>query len=99
MKPHMPIKEQGCPQSWAARTLREILGYLPSAVFFSIHDQTGSPALSLRVSDVDALLKRVKAAGMKVISSGGEPVNLGMSRNVFVEDPNGVAVELIQRAN
>jgi predicted enzyme related to lactoylglutathione lyase len=59
----------------------------------------GSPALSLRVSDVDALLKRVKAAGMKVISSGGEPVNLGMSRNVFVEDPNGVAVELIQRAN
>lgn len=51
------------------------------------------------MSDVDALLKRVKAAGMKVITSGGEPVNLGMSRNVFVEDPNGVAVELIQRAN
>jgi len=59
----------------------------------------GSPALSLRVSDVDGLLKRVKAAGMKVITSGSEPVNLGMSRNVFVEDPNGVAVELIQRAN
>jgi catechol 2,3-dioxygenase-like lactoylglutathione lyase family enzyme len=59
----------------------------------------GSPALSLRVGDVDALLKRVKAAGIKVITSGGEPVNLGMSRNVFVEDPNGVAVELIQRAN
>jgi hypothetical protein len=24
-------------------------------------------------------------------------VNLGASRNVFVEDPNGVAVELIER--
>jgi catechol 2,3-dioxygenase-like lactoylglutathione lyase family enzyme len=57
----------------------------------------GSPALSLRVNDLDSLLKRVKAAGMKVITSGGEPVNLGASRNVFVEDPNGVAVELIER--
>jgi len=58
----------------------------------------GSPALSLRVSDLDSLLKRVKAAGVKIITTGGEPVNLGASRNVFVEDPNGVAVELIERA-
>jgi catechol 2,3-dioxygenase-like lactoylglutathione lyase family enzyme len=57
----------------------------------------GSPALSLRVRDLDSLLKNIKAAGMKVITKGGEPVNLGASRNVFVEDPNGVAVELIQR--
>ena len=57
----------------------------------------GSPALSLRVNDVDSLLAKVKAAGVKVITAGGMPVNLGASRNVFVEDPNGVAVELIQR--
>jgi len=57
----------------------------------------GSPALSLRVNDLDSLLKHIKEAGMKVITSGAEPVNLGASRNVFIEDPNGVAVELIQR--
>ena len=58
----------------------------------------GSPALSLRVNDLDALVKRVKAAGIRIITTGGEPVNMGASRNVFVEDPNGVAVELIERA-
>jgi catechol 2,3-dioxygenase-like lactoylglutathione lyase family enzyme len=56
----------------------------------------GSPALSLRVNGLDALLKRVKDAGYKVITLGGVPIGLGATRNVFVEDPNGVAVELIE---
>jgi predicted enzyme related to lactoylglutathione lyase len=56
----------------------------------------GSPALSLRVAGLDDLLKRVTAAGYKVITLGGQPINLGATRNVFVEDPNGAAVELIE---
>jgi catechol 2,3-dioxygenase-like lactoylglutathione lyase family enzyme len=59
----------------------------------------GSVAISLRVDDVDGMLKKLKAAGVKVITATGAPIQLGpMSKNVFVEDPNGVAVELIQRA-
>lgn len=59
----------------------------------------GSVAISLRVDDVDGMLKKLKAAGVKVITAGGAPIQMGpMSRNVFVEDPNGVAVELIQRS-
>jgi catechol 2,3-dioxygenase-like lactoylglutathione lyase family enzyme len=57
----------------------------------------GSVAMSLIVDDVDGLLKRLKAAGTKVITVSGEPVQVSpASRNVFVEDPNGVAIELIQ---
>ena len=37
----------------------------------------GSPALSLRVSDVDGLLKRVKAAGKKVITCWGRTGEFG----------------------
>ncbi len=55
----------------------------------------GSPAFSLRVSDADALVEAVKAAGGSVISTGGP---LGQAAgSIFVRDPNGLAIELIQR--
>jgi len=52
--------------------------------------------IALRVSDVDAAVSALKAKGVKVIS---EPRSLNTVRYAFVEDPNGVRVELIQRSN
>ena len=69
---------------------------LPRTPFRLRIPDPGSPALSLRVTGLDALLKRIKDTGYKVITVGGEPIALGATRNVFVEDPNGVAVELIE---
>jgi catechol 2,3-dioxygenase-like lactoylglutathione lyase family enzyme len=57
----------------------------------------GTPAIALRVTDLDGLLKSLKAAGVKVISAGGRPAQFSPTiRNVFVQDPNGFKVELFQ---
>lgn len=55
----------------------------------------GSPAFSLKAHNVDELVSKVKAAGGSVVSTGGP---LGTkSGSIFVRDPNGFPIELIQR--
>jgi catechol 2,3-dioxygenase-like lactoylglutathione lyase family enzyme len=57
----------------------------------------GCPAIALRVADLDGLLKRMKAAGVKIISAGGVPAQFSPTiRNIFVEDPDGFKIELYQ---
>ncbi len=57
----------------------------------------GCPALALRVTNLDGLLKRLKAANVKVVSAGGEPAQFSPTiRNIFVEDPDGFKIELFQ---
>jgi catechol 2,3-dioxygenase-like lactoylglutathione lyase family enzyme len=57
----------------------------------------GSPAVALRVQDLDGLLKRMRAAGVKVTSLRGEVVQFTPNiRNIFVEDPNGLNIELFE---
>jgi catechol 2,3-dioxygenase-like lactoylglutathione lyase family enzyme len=58
----------------------------------------GCPAIALRVSDLDGLLKRLKAAGVSVVSAGGVPAQFSpVIRNIFVEDPDGFKVELFEQ--
>jgi catechol 2,3-dioxygenase-like lactoylglutathione lyase family enzyme len=57
----------------------------------------GCPALALRVTDLDGLLTRLKAAKVKVVSAGGVPAQFSPTiRNIFVEDPDGFKIELYQ---
>jgi catechol 2,3-dioxygenase-like lactoylglutathione lyase family enzyme len=57
----------------------------------------GCPAVAFRVSDLDGLLRRIKAAGVKVVSAGGVPAQFSPTvRNIFVEDPDGFKIELFQ---
>jgi catechol 2,3-dioxygenase-like lactoylglutathione lyase family enzyme len=57
----------------------------------------GSPAVALRVQDLDGLLKRMRAAGVQVTSLRGEVVQFSPTiRNIFVEDPNGLNIELFE---
>ena len=57
----------------------------------------GAPAVALRVQDLDGLLKRMRAAGVPVTSKGGEVVQFSPTiRNIFVEDPNGLNIELFE---
>ena len=44
----------------------------------------GTAILQLRVRDVDATVKTLKAGGGTVISTGGEPVTLGTRRLAWV---------------
>lgn len=71
---------------------------LNGAIFRSQVAAPGTPAISLRVTDLDGLLKRLKAAGTPVISADGLPVQFSPTiRNVFVEDPNGFKIELYEQ--
>lgn len=57
----------------------------------------GAPAVALRVNDLDGLLKRLRAAGVRVTSLRGEVVQFSPTiRNIFVEDPNGLNIELFE---
>jgi catechol 2,3-dioxygenase-like lactoylglutathione lyase family enzyme len=57
----------------------------------------GAPGISLRVTDLDGLLKRMRAAGVPIVSAGGKVVQLTTTvRSIFVGDPNGINVELYE---
>jgi catechol 2,3-dioxygenase-like lactoylglutathione lyase family enzyme len=55
----------------------------------------GASALSILVENLPALLARLKAAGTKIETAGGEAVALGPgSRGVLVRSPDGLLIEL-----
>jgi len=57
----------------------------------------GTAILQLRVHDVAALTKKLKGAGVPVITAGGEPVEVGPGlRIAIVRDPNNLMLELLQ---
>lgn len=57
----------------------------------------GTATVSFWVDNVSAILKTLKAAGTRVESGGAEPVTLGGSRRVFVRDPSGILIELVEQ--
>lgn len=57
----------------------------------------GAPAVALRVTDIEGLLKRMRAAGVQVTSKDGALVQFSPTiRNIFVVDPNGLNIELFE---
>jgi catechol 2,3-dioxygenase-like lactoylglutathione lyase family enzyme len=57
----------------------------------------GSPAMALRVKDLDGLLARMRAAGVPLTSQHSEVVQFTPTiRNIFVQDPNGINIELFE---
>ena len=56
----------------------------------------GAAGMAIRVTHLDDFLPKLKAAGVRVISKDGVPVQFSAtSRNIFVKDPNGLNVELV----
>jgi catechol 2,3-dioxygenase-like lactoylglutathione lyase family enzyme len=56
----------------------------------------GAPGFQLKVRDVDAAVKAVKAGGGTILTTGGEPLRIGNNRTVLVHDPDGFLLELMQ---
>jgi catechol 2,3-dioxygenase-like lactoylglutathione lyase family enzyme len=60
----------------------------------------GASGMAIRVTKLEDLLKRMKAQGVRVISRNGEIVNWSPGvRNVFVKDPGGINIELVESTN
>ncbi|MGD8340814.1 MAG: VOC family protein [Gammaproteobacteria bacterium] len=58
----------------------------------------GAPALAVQVSNIEGMVAQMKSAGVNVISANGELVDFGNGIfNIFVEDPNGMNLELFER--
>ncbi len=58
---------------------------------------TGTPAVALRVKDLTSALRAVRASGTIIVSAGGQPVPTGRGgATVLVRDSAGLLVQLIQ---
>ncbi len=58
----------------------------------------GAPAMAVQVNDLTGMVALLKAAGTHVISGNGEIVDFGGgTHTIFVEDPNGMNIEVFER--
>jgi catechol 2,3-dioxygenase-like lactoylglutathione lyase family enzyme len=70
----------------------------PPGLPFQPHIQDpGAGYLSVWVRDLDAVLSRMKAAGVRVVSQGGKAVRFAGDKRIVVRDYSGYYVELIQK--
>jgi len=59
----------------------------------------GAPAMAIQVINLTGMVAQMKAAGTHLISANGQIVNFGNgTHNIFVEDPNGMNIELFERS-
>ncbi len=58
----------------------------------------GAPAMAVQVNNLTGMIALMKAAGTNVISANGEIVDFGGgTHTIFVEDPNGMNIEVFER--
>jgi catechol 2,3-dioxygenase-like lactoylglutathione lyase family enzyme len=58
----------------------------------------GAPALCIQVNELAPVIAQMKATGVNIISANGEIVDFGGgTHTVFVEDPNGMNLEIFER--
>jgi catechol 2,3-dioxygenase-like lactoylglutathione lyase family enzyme len=59
----------------------------------------GAPAMAIQVINLNVMVAEMKAAGINLISANGQIVDFGNgTHNIFVEDPNGMNLELFERS-
>ncbi len=58
----------------------------------------GAPAMAVQVNNLPGMIADMKAAGVNVLSTNGEIVDFGGgTHTIFVEDPNGMNIEVFER--
>ncbi len=58
----------------------------------------GAPALCIQVNELAPAIAQMKAAGVPIISAKGEIVDFGGgTHTIFVQDPNGMNLEIFER--
>jgi catechol 2,3-dioxygenase-like lactoylglutathione lyase family enzyme/uncharacterized glyoxalase superfamily protein PhnB len=80
--------------------LTEFTGVVRKSDRFGIQDPGGA-TLALKVRDIDKVLARLKAAGVTIVTTGGDPINPtgnpnSRMREIVLRDPDGFLVELQQ---
>ena len=84
------------PGSSTIFTLIEFMNVARTPLTGRVQDP-GTAILQLRVRDLDALLKKMKAAGVAVVTTGGDAVEIRPGLKIaIVKDPNNLMLELMQ---
>jgi catechol 2,3-dioxygenase-like lactoylglutathione lyase family enzyme len=105
------LKLIGAPEGTEFRKLTGVLPGPPAYVEFTefrgvprtkfhlrVRDP-GAPAMAIQVVNLDGMIAQMKAAGVHVISANGQIVDFGGgTHTIFVEDPNGMNVEVFERS-
>lgn len=99
----------GAPETVELRTLRSTLPPATAVAFTEFRGvprtkfdlrvrDPGAPAMAVQVENIEGMVAQMKAAGVDLLSANGELVDFGNGvRNIFVEDPNGLNIELFYR--
>jgi catechol 2,3-dioxygenase-like lactoylglutathione lyase family enzyme len=104
------LKLYGAPAGTEFRKLSGVIPGPPAAVEFTefrgiprtrfhlrVRDP-GAPAMCIQVNEEKPTIARMKAAGINIISANGEIVDFGGGTfTIFVEDPNGMNLEVFER--
>jgi len=105
------LKLVGAPKGTEFRKLTGLLPGPPAYVEFTefrgvprtkfhlrVRDP-GAPAMAIQVINLTGMVAQMKAAGVNLISANGQIVDFGNgTHNIFVEDPNGMNIELFERS-
>ena len=71
---------------------------LPRTKFHLRVRDPGAPAMAIQVNDLTAMVALLKNANTHVISTNGQIVDFGRgTHTIFVEDPNGMNLEVFER--
>lgn len=85
------------PGSTAQVEFTEFRGVPRTKFHLRVRDP-GAPAMAIQVNELRPTIARMKAAGTNIISTNGEIVDFGGGTfTIFVEDPNGMNLEVFER--
>jgi catechol 2,3-dioxygenase-like lactoylglutathione lyase family enzyme len=72
---------------------------VPRAKFHLRVRDPGAPAMAIQVTNLAGMVAQMKEADVPLISANGQIVDFGNgTHNIFVEDPNGMNIELFERS-
>jgi catechol 2,3-dioxygenase-like lactoylglutathione lyase family enzyme len=85
------------PGSKVRFELDEYSGLPTRRAFYYYNSMPGAVTVQLVVRDLDQVVKELRSAQVRIVTTGQQPVTLDGSRTLLIRDPDGIFVQLIER--
>jgi catechol 2,3-dioxygenase-like lactoylglutathione lyase family enzyme len=79
--------------------LDEYSGFPTRRAFYYYNSMPGAVTVQLVVRDLDEVVKELRAAQVRIVTTGQQPVTLDGSRTLLIRDPDGIFIQLIERGS